>query len=364
MKIYISFTIAILLFSLCLSPPSDAGYLEDAWVRHYLAQLGQSREAAVKAYLEMELLGRPQEERARLSGYLQVPQKEEALRWAHSVLVPDATPDWDTAIAAWIVGKNETPEKPVPQVLNESGIELKRSLDEGIQRVEAASYPRFALPEEHQPLIEKGLRDELLPEEQKQLKALLTALLEKDLAEQEEAQQLLFFYANLAYVHASGDLDYLEQLWQSGSESLQHLAFQMGFFSRDETLVRKCLEFVQPFKARGEMPPSVRPLFLGFLKAHKDLSVISSETRDWFERRMDKLTPNRVGRLGLIQLLGEDGWSGEDQLRNQALLRRYVEIERIHLEAAEQSLRQIEKRLEGSAGGNHAPGTDCPPGEK
>lgn len=364
MKIYTSFTIAVLLFSLGLSPPSEAGYLEDAWVRHYLAQLGQSREAAEKAYLEMELLGRPQEERARFSGYLQDAESEEALRWAHSVLVADATPDWDTVIAAWIVGKNETPEKPVRQILNESGIELKRSLDEGIKRVEAASYPRIALPEEHQPLIEKGLRDELLPEEQKQLKALLTALLEKDLDEQEEARQLLFFYANLAYVHASGDLDYLEQLWQSGSESLQHLAFQMGFFSRDETLVRKCLEFVQPFKERGEMPPSVRLLFLGFLALHKDVSGIGSETRDWFERRMDKLTPNRVGRLGLIQLLGEDGWSREDQLRNQALLRRYVEVERPHLEAARKSLHQIEKRLEGSAGGNQASDADCAPGDQ
>lgn len=348
MKVHSCLGMIVFLHGLCLLPPSEAGYLEDAWVRFNLAHLGQSSEAALQPYLEMQLLLYPQQERSRITGYLKGPESEEAIRWAHDTLVPGATAALHLGIAAWIIKMNECPEKTVYEVLSDYGIQEQRALARGIDRIEAASYPVIVLHQEHQPIIEKGLRDELLPEEANQLKELLTSLLGKDLPGDEE-QYKLFYCGSLAYVHATGDPDYIQQLWQSSSEPLERLAFEMGVFSTNETIVIKILDLIQPLKDSGEIPRSVRDLFIGFLRAHKSMSCIGRETRDWFERTTGKLEQDPVRRLSLIKLMGEDGWCRNDQLMNQSLLHRFVWLEEIHLKAAQESLLQIEKHLQSPA---------------
>ena len=333
---------------------AKSGAIKPEWIAYYQANLGDSSFIAWVAKCKQLHLKLPDKALNELENYFNHPQDEKTKKWASKILKNAKNPDAQFVMAAYLAGQNESPVQNIEQVIERNGYSfdlqeatgcLKYDMDIRLLCLNTptildATYPRTPLPAKNIIYLKEILRNPLDKKEVEELGSSLRTDLET-ISFTSAEENTLFFYKTLGYLNATGDSQFLSDLWSHPGEYPRFVALQMAAYASDQLLVQTILGHIQSlhenqpeefFKLYGlislfieeqSSSPNVREALIEWLLPYG----LGEDAQSFMQRSMD--------------MLGSQRWSEMDQYRNRLLLTSYISIQENVIKKARESVEKI-----------------------
>ena len=236
----------------------ETGAMKPEWIAYQNACLGESPFDAWIKKARILQFPLPVKTIQELEHYYNHPDDKKTNKWAAKILEKTKRPDAQWVFAAYIVGQNESPPMEIKQVIEPYGYSrfIKESTgcfkyDKDIRllvlntpNILESTYPRISLPKKDIEYLKKLLMGALGDQEIAELGARLRSNID-NLPFSSSDENAAFFIKIAGYLNATGDSQFLSDLWSHPGEYQRRLTLDIGAYASDGLLVQTLLGHLQ-----------------------------------------------------------------------------------------------------------------------